>query len=169
MEISSYSVTQCLHPWGLTNMHCFPCKTFTKHFYYTFSILNMQYHVTFGTFVMQVLILVNHMLFPSMFTSLQLLLLLQCCIFWPQYYHLIIYQHHYSSQCLSHVVCPSCVTALVDLPPEPRNLLPSLTWGCLSSRCLSGQIRLSEEKTTLCLACWNFFNSSLGPEAKTTS
>lgn len=55
------------------------------------------------------------------------------------------------------------------VPPEPRKRFPSLTWGCLSSRCLSGQISLSEENTTLCLACWNFRRSSLGPEAKTAS
>lgn len=60
-------------------------------------------------------------------------------------------------------------TRLINIPPEPRNLLPSLTWGYLSSRCLSGQMRVSEENTTLCLVCWNFLSSSLGPEAKTTS
>lgn len=57
----------------------------------------------------------------------------------------------------------------LNLPPDPRNRFPSLTWGCLSCRCRSGQIRLSEENTTLCPACWNFLSSSLGPDAKITS
>lgn len=104
----TFSVTQCLHLWCLTNMsmHCFPCKTFAKHFYYTFSISDMQLHVTFGTFVMWVLIHVSHVFYQLAASSLQL----RYCIFLPRYYHLIIYQRHYSSQCPSHVVCPSRVT-----------------------------------------------------------
>ncbi len=38
------------------------------------------------------------------------------------------------------------------MPPAPRNLFPSLTWGCLSSRWRSGQMSVSAENTTLCLA-----------------
>lgn len=56
---------------------------------------------------MWVLILVSHVLFYQLAASS---LQLHCCIFLPRYYHLIIYQRHYSSQCPSHVVCPSRMT-----------------------------------------------------------